>query len=144
MSSSKVSTFIITINSNKVEIDRDTLIEAAAIWLKQYLPHSFMYHKGVQSKKDGWEQINSIEIVTASYEVGTKFGRGHLHTLIRLEHDTNIQVEAKSVQKIFEKLMGVSDTGTFYVNSKYVKDGQNDLTNAKKYIEKGGDIISFN
>lgn len=137
------STFIVTINPNQKDIDRDILYEAAKSWISNYLPLTFMYHRGSQSKKEGWNQIKSIQFVTASLEVGNKFKRDHIHVLIRILHDTNIQVDAKSTGKIFEKLLDLSANGTVYVNSRYISPGETNLLRAKSYVEKEGDIISF-
>lgn len=133
----RVSTFLITINPNAVDkYESDDMKKVFIHWYRHYLKDSLIFRH--DNPDDGWEKIDSAKIVQASVEVGGKYGKMHVHSVIRFQHNTNLTMNVPQMRKIFAKLFGMDEGKKCHVDSKFVRDN---LAVAQSYVEKDGDVF---
>jgi hypothetical protein len=132
----KKSTFIITVNTNKAFTSK----EAAKKCKQQLLEYFNIVNSNIEDyllcysiQQDTYLRINleSSYIksgdIEMAVEIGTKFSRLHIHSLVRFVHNDDIAIKFD-----IKKLRSVFPKGT-YCNVRFLKDNELDLL---KYIRK--------
>jgi len=127
--SNKVSTFLITVNSNSQDlISKVQMREVAERFFNQIENHfRFLNHKHPETNNVSY--VDSIDIETA-VEKGKKQERVHLHRLIKVRHRTKLQLDLQKIHAFFTEALRLKN---IYVNVKYVPDNDISLT---KYMRK--------
>ena len=117
------STFLLTINSNASVLSQK---DPKAIEFKENILNILDNIIDYIITNEGYDIDNSMIINIDSHtEIGTKNHRIHNHSVINIQHNSNIKIDTKAITK---------DYG-YYVNVKYVKHS-NDLTRMLNYLRK--------
>jgi len=96
------------------------------------LPH-FLKYKSYNKDKNNQEAINDIQL-TSLIEVGLKKRCCHLHSLISIDHQSNLQLDYGRITKFFKGELGVKGV---YLHCEVVPQDA-DLKKIKSYISKEG------
>lgn len=105
----KQSTFFVTLNTNQADLSVDLLLEK---WTYYYnhLPE-FLNYRRAYDKLTVLEEMGKILDVEGevSAEIGSKFGRVHLHAIIKIKHNTNLSIDFKRCREYFKSELKVPD-----------------------------------
>lgn len=111
LSRDKLSTFFITLNTNETNYSAAKLRQASELWIENFKKYLKFNHPN--------KSIQRIEIPEASVSKGPKVGRIHLHMLIKVYHQSNIQIDCIKTRKFFQKELGLS---SLHFSVKFIKD----------------------
>jgi len=122
MSKSRGSNFLVTISTNKVDYPEKKLKQAFAAWYKDLRNHIRFF----EGNKSDLKSIKSESVI----EVGEKYGRIHLHSLIKIDHGAKIHINLAKSRKTLGRLLGLEK---FHFDVEYVKDN---MQKVKDYLGK--------
>lgn len=120
-----ISKFFITINTNQVDVNLKPVLRKAYMAFYEHIEDFIIHRNPFTSHK-----IDHIE-GEASTEIGTRYGRVHLHAFITITHNSNIQLNEALMRKYFKNKLGLDKN--LHINIKYVPDT---TWNLQLYIKK--------
>lgn len=123
----KISNFFLTLNTNSAELISPSLLRKKGNEFFEHIEEFFRFLIPGQ----GVNFLDSIDIQTA-IESGSKYGRVHLHALIKVNHRTKILMDLRKIKSYFEKELNLPSV---YVNVKFVKDNSISLVNYMRKID---------
>lgn len=122
----KVSTFFITINTNVSDYDKQKLKSVYKDFYKDIRQFIIFNKAG--------DDLTKIQDISgkASIEVGEKYKRIHLHSMIKIIHNSNIHLNRNMMYSWFEERLGIP----VYIDKiRFVPDT---ISTIKEYIDKEG------
>lgn len=123
----KNSSFLLTINTNIADPRIKEPLRRATNWMFENL-NQFLTFRNARAEQ-GLNLIDNI-IIESAIEQGNKLHRIHLHSLIKIEHRTNLQLNLPKLRKYFEDAL---DLPNLHINVQYIKDTTFSI---RKYISK--------
>ena len=146
----RVSSFLITFNTNQPDQKYVPLLKQA--WKKvienlpKYISHRLKDPENQYGKWGKYEVdpskndlIKSVEI-KSGVETGDKKGFAHLHSAIRIVHESNIHFEPKLIKEDMNKMLGLMGS---HIDVKGVADQLTNFEKMGNYAEKDSNTITL-
>jgi hypothetical protein len=151
-SSIKISTFLVTINTNRSDnglIDFNKLLNQFKAMVKYlFSPDNALRlikckecEEACLCKREAFEaKIISVDLKT-SIETGPICHKLHSHTFIKVEHKTKVHIDKDRVVAVGKYFMKKIDMAGLYVEVRYVNSG---VSKALKYVSHGDEYVPVN